>query len=487
MQLTAAHLRYLLAIYEVSRTHLDISSRSIAEKLGVTKPSVVRILNLLMEQGMIVKEYYGKIYLTDRGIWVAKRVQQELDAKSAELGVNFNYADYTFNGQGDSTTLNQIAAQLVDDGVDVVVPIATPAAQVMQSVVTEKGIPIIFAAVSEDAGRRFRDFLGTAKAVRKISDRLCLENGLSVIENPKRGRKDYGKWLGDQRPLSAQEKVRDAIDAALAQRPADFAAFLRLMEAAGFKAQRRGSSLSFLAPGQEKATRCRKKTLGDDYTPEAIQERIEGRRVVSSSRSKAPAKPARKVNLLIDIQSKLQAGKGAGYAQWAKVFNLKQMAQTISFLEENGLLEYDALAARAAEGTARFNELSGTIKRTEGRMAEIAALQKQIVNYSKTRDVYAAYRKAGYSKKFLAAHETEILLHKAAKAAFDKLCLQKLPTYKTLQAEYAGLLAEKKKAYAEYAAAKKEMQAVLTAKANVDRLLGAPPERPEQEKEQAQR
>lgn len=260
---------------------------------------------------------------------------------------------------------------------------------------------IIFAAVSEDAGRRFRDFLGTAKAVRKISDRLCLENGLSVIENPKRGRKDYGKWLGDQRPLSAQEKVRDAIDAALAQR--------------------RGSSLSFLAPGQEKATRCRKKTLGDDYTPEAIQERIEGRRVVSSSRSKAPAKPARKVNLLIDIQSKLQAGKGAGYAQWAKVFNLKQMAQTISFLEENGLLEYDALAARAAE------------------------------------------------------------------AAFDKLCLQKLPTYKTLQAEYAGLLAEKKKAYAEYAAAKKEMQAVLTAKANVDRLLGAPPERPEQEKEQAQR
>lgn len=347
---------------------------------------------------------------------------------------------------------------------------------------------IIFAAVSEDAGRRFRDFLGTAKAVRKISDRLCLENGLSVIENPKRGRKDYGKWLGDQRPLSAQEKVRAAIDAALAERPADFAAFLRLMEASGFKVQRRGKALSFLAPGQEKATRCRGKTLGDDYTPEAIQERIEGRRVVSSSRSKAPRQaPARKVNLLIDIQSKLQAGKGAGYAQWAKVFNLKQMAQTLSFLEENGLLEYDALAARAAAGTARFNELSGTIKRTEGRMAEIAALQKQIANYSKTRDVYAAYRKAGYSKKFLAAHEMEIMLHKAAKAAFDKLGLQKLPTYKTLQAEYAGLLAEKKKAYAEYAAAKKEMQEVLTAKANVDRLLGAPPERPEQEKEQAQR
>ena len=347
---------------------------------------------------------------------------------------------------------------------------------------------IVFAAISDNSARRFRDFLGSGKAVRKISDRLCLENGLSVIENPKRGKKDYGKWLGDKKPLSAQEKVRAAIDAALAEKPADFAAFLRLMEASGFKVQRRGKTLSFLAPGQDKATRCRENTLGADYTPEAIQERIEGRRVVSlSSRSKAPAKQPCKVNLLIDIQSKLQAGKGAGYERWAKVFNLKQMAQTMNFLEENGLLEYDALAGKAAAATAQFNELSGTIKQAEGRMAEISALQKQIVNYSKTRDVYAAYRKAGYSKKFYAAHETEILLHKAAKAAFNALHLQKRPTMKTLQAEYAELLAGKKKAYAEYAAAKKEMQEVLTAKANVDRLLGAPPEQPEKEKEQAQR
>lgn len=347
---------------------------------------------------------------------------------------------------------------------------------------------VIFSAVSEDAGRRFRDFLGSAKAVRKISDRLCLENGLSVIENPKRGKKDYGKWLGDKKPLSAQEKIRAAIDDALAQHPAGFTAFVRLMEAAGFPSKRRGNTLSFLAPGQEKFTRLREKSLGADYTEDAIKERIAGERVVSSSRSKAPRQtPARKVNLLIDIQSKLQAGKGRGYEQWAKVFNLKQMAQTLSFLEENGLLEYAQLEARAKDSTARFNELSGTIKRAEGRMSEIAELQKQIVNYSKTREVYAAYRKAGYTKKFLAAHESEILLHKAAKAAFDKLGLQKLPTIKTLQAEYAELLAEKKKAYAEYAAAKKEMQEVLTAKANVDRLLSPEPEKPEKEKEQAQR
>ncbi len=217
-------------------------------------------------------------------------------------------------------------------------------------------------------------------------------------------------------------------------------------------------------------------------------ERIEGKRVVSPSRSKAPRREAaRKVNLLIDIQEKLQAGKGPGYERWAKVFNLKQMAQTINFLSENGLLEYAQLEARAAKSTARFNELSSSIKKAEARMTEIAALQKQIMGYAKTRDVYAAYRKAGYSRKFYAEHETEILIHKAAKAAFDELGLKKLPTIKSLQAEYAELLAGKKKDYAEYVKAKKDMQEVLTAKANVDRLLSTAPAQPEKEKEQVQR
>lgn len=347
---------------------------------------------------------------------------------------------------------------------------------------------IIYNAVSEGHDRKYRNFWGSTFAVRRASDRLCLENNLSIVENPKPTGKSYGEWLGDKKPPSGQEKVRRGIDAVLAEKPANFAAFLAAMEASGFTVQRRGRSLSFLAPGQEKATRCREKTLGADYTPEAIMERIEGKRVVSPSRSKAPRREAaRKVNLLIDIQEKLQAGKGPGYERWAKVFNLKQMAQTINFLSENGLLEYAQLEARAAKSTARFNELSGSIKKAEARMTEIAALQKQIVGYAKTRDVYAAYRKAGYSRKFYAEHETEILIHKAAKAAFDELGLKKLPTIKSLQAEYAELLAGKKKDYAEYVKAKKDMQEVLTAKANVDRLLSTAPAQPEKEKEQAQR
>src|SRR5699024_7325729 len=152
-----------------------------------------------------------------------------------------------------------------------------------------------------------------------------------------------------------------------------------------------------------------------------------------------------KVNLLVDIQAKLQAGKDAGYARWAKVFNLKQMAQTMNFLTEHNLLDYAVLEEKAEAATARHNELSAQIKAAEKRMAEIALLRTYIVNYAKTRDTYVAYRKAGYSKKFREEHEADILLHQAAKNAFDDQGVKKLPTIKILQAEYAQLLDEKKK------------------------------------------
>ena len=155
------------------------------------------------------------------------------------------------------------------------------------------------------------------------------------------------------------------------------------------------------------------------------------------------------------------------------------MAQTLNYLTEHGLLEYAALAARTDEATARCSNLLEQIKAAEQRMAEIAVLKTHIINYSKTRDVYVAYRKAGYSKAFKAEHESEILLHQAAKKYFDSLGMKKLPTVKSLQAEYAALLAEKKSVYADYRKARDEMRELLTVKANVDRILGLE----EQEKE----
>ena len=190
----------------------------------------------------------------------------------------------------------------------------------------------------------------------------------------------------------------------------------------------------------------------------------------------------------MDIQAKLQAGKGAGYVRWAKVFNLKQMAQTVNFLAGHGLLDYGVLAEKAAAATARHNELSAQIKAAEKRMAEIAVLRTHIINYARTCDTYVAYRKAGYSKKFRGEHEEDILLHQAAKNAFDELGMKKLPKVKALQAEYAKLLEEKKKTYAEYRRSREEMRELLTAKANVDRLLNTGEEHDaEREKDHGQR
>jgi hypothetical protein len=163
------------------------------------------------------------------------------------------------------------------------------------------------------------------------------------------------------------------------------------------------------------------------------------------------------------------------------------MAQTINYLTENNLLDYADLERKAQTATDNFNQLSAQIKTTEKRMGEITVLKTHIINYAKTRDVYTEYRKAGYSKKFYDEHTADLLLHKAAKAAFDELQIKKLPTVKALQAEYTELLSEKKKDYIGYSNAKKEMREILNAKVNVDRLLGSDTTRKEKEKEQDQR
>ena len=212
--------------------------------------------------------------------------------------------------------------------------------------------------------------------------------------------------------------------------------------------------------------------MGQAYDLHELLAVLAGEKVHTPSEKNIHQTEPPKVNLLVDIQAKLQEGKGAGYARWASVFNLKQMAQTMNFLTEHGLLQYADLSKTTAEASADYNALSEKIKAAEQRMAEIAVLKTHIINYAKTRDVYVAYRKAGYSKKFRAEHESEILLHQAAKKAFEDLGLKKLPTIKMLQAEYADLLSEKKSAYADYRRARDKMKELLTVKANVDRLMG---------------
>ena len=176
-------------------------------------------------------------------------------------------------------------------------------------------------------------------ALRRLSDRLCLENGLSIVENPKprsKGKfRNYGEWqAGQKKPLTYQDRLRTAIDTALAKKPADFPAFLSLMEQAGYEVKQRRGAISFRAPGQERFTRLRSDTLGEGYSETDIRAALSGSR-------QRPGQPRQKINLAIDIQSRLQ-GKGPSYERWAKVFNLKQMAAALAYLQDNGLTDYEA-------------------------------------------------------------------------------------------------------------------------------------------------
>ena len=338
---------------------------------------------------------------------------------------------------------------------------------------------IIISAVNLDCDRKFRNFWGSSKAIRRLSDTLCIQNGLSIIEQPKGHSKSYNKWLGNEAKTSQRDGLREAIDVALARQPKDFEELLTMLQRSGWEVKR-GKRISLKGKGQERFKRL--DSLGEDYSEAALRAIIAGEKE-HHPREKKTVQPMRQVNLLVDIQAKLQAGKGAGYERWAKVFNLKQMAQTLNYLSENNLMNIEDLTAKTDAAIARVHEMQVTIRETEKRMAELHALKGHIINYVKTREVYAAYRMAGYSKKFVAEHEQEIKLHQAAKEAFSTLGTQKIPKVKEIQAEYDELKEKKKQAYAAYHQAQDEMRQLLTVRANVERILGIEEKEKERQKE----
>jgi hypothetical protein len=203
-------------------------------------------------------------------------------------------------------------------------------------------------------------------------------------------------------------------------------------------------------------------------------------------KSQAEQKPPEKLNLLIDIQQKIQDGKGDGYVYWSKLFNLKQSAKTLMFLQENNLTDLSKLEEKVSQSVDNFHDFSAQIKQRENRMREIKELQKHISDYIRTKEIYKAYHEAGYSKKFRAEHEGEIILHQAAKKHFDSLGYgkeKKLPTINMLKQEYATLYSETKKLYTHYHQTKDEMQKLLTAKSNIYDVLNVKPTRKHQDLE----
>ena len=320
---------------------------------------------------------------------------------------------------------------------------------------------VIFNSTALDGSRKFRDFFFSALAVQRLSDLICLEHQLSVIE--KKPYRERQKRIVYPPKESNRDRLCGIIDTILAEKPGDYETFLQKLERQGYEVKR-GKYTSVKGKGQKRFIRFR--TLGTGYGEDEIKAVIAGEAEHRPHQKQPPKEQS--FHLLVDIQAKLSEGKGEGYARWAKRYNLKEMSKTLIFLQENKIGSIEEMQERVNAATARYHELGDSIKAAEQRMAEIAVLRAHIVNYAKTRPVYDAYRKAGYSKKFLEEHREQITLHKAAKVAFDEAGLKKLPKAKDLSIEYAALLKKKKEAYPDYRKARDEMQELMKAQKNVE-------------------
>ena len=250
---------------------------------------------------------------------------------------------------------------------------------------------------------------------------------------------------------------------------------MRVLKEKGYEIKR-GKHLSIKGKEQQRFIRFR--SLGDDFSEENLIKVIAGEvdppeHSKDRQEKKQPPNENRRFDLVVDIQEKMAQGKGGGYVRWAKKYNVKQFAESILFLQQQNIHDKQTLYELVNEAASKYHDLMKIIKETENKMAENKALKTHIINYSKTRDTYIAYRKSGYSKKFYEKHREEITLHKAEKEAFSKYPDKKIPKVKELNEAYGRLLSEKRAAYSEYKKIKKEMQDYQIAKQNVESFYEA--------------
>ena len=330
---------------------------------------------------------------------------------------------------------------------------------------------IVFNSTSMDGTKKFKDFWRSGLALQKLSDLICLEHGLSVIEQKPYDERE--KRTAFPKKTSARDAICQQIDEILARKPKDFPAFLDEMKKAGYEIKT-GANVAVKSSGQKRFIRL--SSLPDGYKEADIM-------AVLSGKVKLQSRTATRT----DNQYRSRAGswliEGPGYAKWAKRHNLKQVSKSFLFLRDQKIRGLSHLSSLVEEKTKARDDLLDSIKASESRLAEIATLKKHIINYSKTRSTYEEYRKAGYSKKFLEAHREEITLHKAAKQAFDELGVKRLPKVKDLNAEYAELFSGKKAAYAEYRRLRDEAQELAIAESNLSSLFESEKEEQSRQKE----
>lgn len=316
---------------------------------------------------------------------------------------------------------------------------------------------IIYNSTTLDGLHKYRDFLRSELALQRVSDTVCIEAGLSVITPRPQRLREKQTYNQD----TFRNEIRRAIDDALRKEPQDFEAFLRQLREAGYEIKT-GKYTAAKGKGQQRFIRFR--SLGAGYSDEEIRAVIAGKAVHRPKQKSIQVHQVVRFSLILDLQQKLEE-KGPAYERWASVFNLKQMANVMLFLNENHIDSMEALVTQAEDMHQQTDALQAQLRQCDDRLSEIKALKTNIINYSKTRDTYVAYRKAGYSKKFLEAHREDILIHKAAKQAFEGL--EHIPRGKELNAEYAQIQAQRSELRSELQAARKKSREYELAKENI--------------------
>ena len=323
---------------------------------------------------------------------------------------------------------------------------------------------LIFNAVDFVDYHAYKSYKRIYYDMREVSDRLCKENGLSVIPPSQNKGMGYKEYTEAKRGTSWKQKLKQTIDR-LVITAKDYDDFLRLMQEAGYEIKT-GKYISFRAEGQERFTRS--KTIGENYTEERIKERIAGRTPRRSRKQTAP----KGISLIGDIQERIRLIDSKGYEHKAKLTILKEAARTLNYLTENNLLQYADLEKKVEDVHSSYDRTGKELKGVEARLREVQPLIKNISNYQRLKPVYDAFQKAKDKPGFKAKHEAELVIFEAARSTL--LAMQgdeKLPSLKTLQAEQQRLLEEQQRLYDERAKLKKEVKQIETIKSNVDTFL----------------
>ena len=323
---------------------------------------------------------------------------------------------------------------------------------------------LIFNAVDFVDYHAYKSYKRIYYDMREVSDRLCKENGLSVIPPSQNKGMGYKEYTEAKRGTSWKQKLKQTIDR-LVITAKDYDDFLRLMQEAGYEIKT-GKYISFRAEGQERFTRS--KTIGENYTEERIKERIAGRTPRRNRRQTVP----KGISLIGDIQERIRLIDSKGYEYKAKLTILKEAARTLNYLTENNLLQYADLEKKVEDVHSSYDRTGKELKGVEARLREVQPLIKNISNYQRLKPVYDAFQKAKDKPSFKAKHEAELVIFEAARSTL--LAMQgdeKLPSLKTLQAEQAQLFEEQERLYAERNRLKKEAKQIETIKSNVDTFL----------------